>query len=285
MDNYQRHLVEIFSKYRPDPTYPTYPPYHKGLYLEDYFFDRFIKEDIVLNRYYIPIFWTTCYIENKCSGLQENLNSLDPSKKYFAVAQHDDAIRERLPTDTLEFTFNGNRGGILLPPICSPIPEEIKPIGLNRDIFCSFVGSNTNPIRNLMFNVLKDNPKYLLSIRNWTPSVPKNDFDNFIEMTSRSIFSLCPRGYGRSSFRLHEAMQLGSIPVYIYDQKWFPFDDEIDWNEFCVLIDVKDIYNIDFILSEYSKEKIEKMQTNLKKYWNNHFKIDSVFEKIINRVV
>lgn len=284
MDDYQKYLIDLFIDHRPNPTYPIYPPYHTGLYLEDYFFDRFMKNNTTLNRYYIPVSWTTCYIENKCSGLQDKLNSLDPSKKYFVVAQHDDAVRERLPIDSMEFTFNGNRGGILLPPICSPIPEEIKPVGLERDIFCSFVGSNTHPIRNLMYNILINNPKYLLHIRNWTPSVPKNEFDRFMEITSRSIFCLCPRGYGRSSFRLHEAMQLGSIPVYIYDQKWFPFDDEIDWNEFCVLIDIKDIHNTDLILSKYSKDQISKMQKNLKKYWVDNFTMRSVFNKIINRI-
>ena len=30
-----------------------------------------------------------------------------------------------------------------------------------------------------------------------------------------SLFSLCPRGYGPTSFRLYESIQLGSIPVYI----------------------------------------------------------------------
>lgn len=284
MDNYQKYLIDYFTEYRPHPTYPTYPPYHKGLYLEDYFFDKFIKEDINSSRYYLPIFWTTCYIENKCHNLQQKLNFLDPSKKYFAVAQHDDAIRENLPNDTVEFTFNGNRGGFLLPPICSPIPNEIKPIESERNIFCSFIGSNTHFIRNLIFNILKDNPRYLLSIRNWTSSVPMDDFNKFVEITSKSIFCLCPRGYGRSSFRLHESMQLGSIPVYIHDQNWFPFDDEIDWNEFCVLIDVKDVYNIDSILSSYSDDRIKKMQKNLQKYWIENFTREAVFKKIIDRI-
>ena len=53
------------------PSYPTYPPYHTGLYLEEYFFefyqrniDRFNK----LKRKYIPIFWTNCYV----NGVQED---------------------------------------------------------------------------------------------------------------------------------------------------------------------------------------------------------------------
>jgi hypothetical protein len=46
MGNYQNHLIEIFSNFRPSPKYPVYPPYHEGLYLEDYFFEWFIKNNI-----------------------------------------------------------------------------------------------------------------------------------------------------------------------------------------------------------------------------------------------
>ena len=76
MDNYQKHLIEIFSNFRPSPKYPTYPPYHEGLYLEDYFFDWFTKNNIQTDRYYIPVFWTTCYVDNCFNGLQELINTL-----------------------------------------------------------------------------------------------------------------------------------------------------------------------------------------------------------------
>jgi hypothetical protein len=283
MDNYQKRLIEIFSNFRTIPKYPTYPPYHEGLYLEDYFFDWFTKNYIQTDRYYIPVFWTTCYNDNCFGGLQELINTLDPNLKYFTVAQHDDAIRERLPKDTISFNAGGNGGGIPIPLVCSPIKDEVKP-KLEKDIFCSFVGSITHPIRNMMYHTLVNNPKYVISARNWTSSVSENDFNNFINITSRSIFCLAPRGYGRSSFRLYEAIQLGSIPVFIYDDKWLPFEDEIDWNEFSVLIDVNNIQNIDIILSSYTPEKIKQMQDNLYNYWINNFTMESICQKIIKSV-
>jgi len=33
-----------------------------------------------------------------------------------------------------------------------------------------------------------------------------------------SKFALCPRGYGKTSFRIQEALQYGAIPVYISDE-------------------------------------------------------------------
>jgi hypothetical protein len=281
MDNYQKYLIELFSKYRPSPKYPTYPPYHEGLYLEDYFFDKFVKSDIQLDRYYIPVFWTTCYVDGCFLGLQEIINSLDPNKKYFTVAQHDDAIREKLPSDTISFNAGGNGGGIPIPLICSPIPEKYKQ-NVEKDIFCSFVGSITHPIRANMCNVLSGDPKYKIYAKNHSPAVSESDFTNFVNITSRSIFSLCPRGYGRSSFRLYEAIQLKSIPVFVYDYKWCPFEEDLDWNSFSVLIDANNIQNIDKILTSIDNAKIKEMQENLESYWINNFTMESIYKKIIN---
>ena len=284
MDNFQQQLIDQFVPWRPTPKYPTYPPYNEGLYLEDYFFKWFIDNNIEKDRYYIPVFWTTCYVDNCFNGLQQELNKLDPSKKYFTVTQHDDAIRELLPSDTIQFNAGGNTGkGIPIPLICSPIKDEIKP-KLNRDIFCSFVGSITHPIRNWIYTSLSNNRRYHFSAKQWTNLVPDNEFDNFINITSRSVFALAPRGYGRSSFRLYEVMQLGAIPVFIYDEEWCPWEEEINWNDFCVLIPIKNITRIDEILNSYSKEEIESMQNNLQVYWENNFTMESVCNKIINRL-
>lgn len=283
MDSYQKELIDLFTPWRPNPKYPIYPPYHEGLYLEDYFYKYLTDNNIETDRYYIPVFWTTCYVDNCFNGLQQAIDKLDPNKKYFTVAQHDDAIRERLPKDTISFNAGGNGGGIPIPLICSPIKDEIKQ-NLNRDIFCSFVGSITHPIRNYIYQSLANIPKYYFSARQWTNSVPEADFKNFIDTTSRSIFALAPRGYGRSSFRLYEVMQLGAIPVFIYDTKWCPWDDEINWNEFSVLIDLNDINRIDYILSNYSNDRIKEMQSNLQKYWLENFTMESTCRKILNRI-
>ena len=41
-----------------------------------------------------------------------------------------------------------------------------------------------------------------------------------------SKFNLAPRGYGRSSYRLAEIVQMGRIPVYIFDDvKWLPYQN------------------------------------------------------------
>ena len=43
-----------------------------------------------------------------------------------------------------------------------------------------------------------------------------------------SKFTLAPRGYGRSSFRFTETLQIGRLPVYIYDDyAWLPYSSTI----------------------------------------------------------
>ena len=39
-----------------------------------------------------------------------------------------------------------------------------------------------------------------------------------------SKFNLAPRGFGRTSYRLSEIIQIGRIPVYLFDDyKWVPY--------------------------------------------------------------
>ena len=44
------------------------------------------------------------------------------------------------------------------------------------------------------------------------------------EEARKTVFSLAPRGYGRSSFRLFEMLQAGRVTVYLYDDvPWLPY--------------------------------------------------------------
>lgn len=281
--DYQSFLNEYFSEFRPIPTYPTYPPYHTGKYMEQYFFDFFNTQKMEKDIYYIPVDWTTCYIQNEnLPLLQEKILSLDKNKRYFTISQHDDAIKEYLPNGTMKFCAGGNAGGIPIPLVCSPIPKEMIPYNPKKDIFCSFVGSLTHPIRQLMNQTLVSNPKYKIITKPWTDKVSESDMKRFTDVTSRSIFTLCPRGYGKNSFRMYEAMQLGSIPVYIYDDDWRAFKDDLNWDEFSVSVHYSNIGQLDSILSKISKEKTKLMSEKCIETYNNRFSLDALSKKIIS---
>lgn len=281
--NYQQFLNEYFSEFRPVPTYPIYPPYHNGKYMEQYFYDVFQNYKLD-NIYYLPIDWTTSYIQNvNLPLLQEKILSLDKTKRYFTISQHDDAIKEFLPNGTIRFCAGGNAGGTPIPLVCSPIPENMITLNKEKDIFCSFIGSMTHPIRQQIYQLFGNNPKYKIVCKQWTDKVSESDMSSFIDTTLRSNFTLCPRGYGKNSFRMYEAMQLGSIPVYVYDEDWRAFKDEINWDDFSVSIHYSQLQNLDSILSKISNDRIKLMQSNAIKAYNEHFSLEMFSKKIIQK--
>ena len=104
-------------------------------------------------------------------------------------------------------------------------------------------------------------------------------------MLTQSIFSLCPRGFGPTSFRLYESIQLGAIPIYVSDKFHLPYKNFIDWEKLCLLIDINEIDKIQLKVDSLleSKKYIE-MQNYGKycqeNYFNNEFIIKNIFEEV-----
>lgn len=266
-----------FKELRVPANYPIYPPYHEGDYLEEYFYNFYIqnkKEFDDTGFTLIPVFWTNVYITGKNRELlQTYINYLPKNKKYFTVSQHDDAIQEQLPKDTISFTAGGRAGGVPIPLVCSSIPKKYIN-NSKKDILCSFVGSisTTSGLRQNMYTVLQNKPGFYFSEpRWWTPTVPTEKIKEFFEITQRSWFTLCPRGYGLQSFRMFEALQLGSIPIFIYDDEWFPFKEFIDWSTFSICVHKDEIKNIPNLINNLALEQREKLISNGKAAYENLF--------------
>ena len=81
-----------------------------------------------------------------------------------------------------------------------------------------------------------------------------------------------------------EAMQLGAIPVYVSDSHYLPWTDELDWSEFCVLIDEADVANTYEILKSISEEKKQAMREKLIEVYDKYFTLNGVYDNIIKRV-
>ena len=146
------------------------------------------------------------------------------------------------------------------------------------------MGSVTHPARVMMIHALKDNPKYQLGFKSWSPVVTGEDEATYKDTMSRSTFSLCPRGYGLTSYRLYEAMQLNSIPVYVSDKFWLPWESELDWNEFCVLVPVWRLPEIEMMLEAITPEQISAMQSKMREVYDSHFTIPKITEKIVSLI-
>lgn len=272
-----------FKNLRPPANYPVYPPYHTGDYLEEYFYKFYKrhKEEFDKTGYtLIPVFWTNVYITNVNVNLIQPYIDLLPAGKYFTVSQHDDAVKEVLPAGTISFEAGGNKNGIPIPLICSPLSKEVA-VPTAKDIFCSFTGAITHDIRNVIYNMYREDRDFVFFAKNWSPTVSNNELLTFINTTKCSKFTLCPRGYGAQSFRLYEVLQLGSVPVIVYDKEWFPFSNEIDWSSFCILINVKEIPEIKNKLLHVSDEKYTNMLSVGRSIYEKYFTMDGMSANIL----
>jgi hypothetical protein len=89
-------------------------------------------------------------------------------------------------------------------------------------------------------------------------------------LPERSVFSLCPAGWGRWTFRLFEALLAGSIPVILSDYYLKPFSERVPWDRFTLTIPEADLFRIDQVLANVSDARILSMQQHLE-HNQHHF--------------
>lgn len=262
---------------RPKSLTPTYPPYHQGEYLEEYFYSHYQKLENKPEREYIDIFWSNIFCNRIWGGKQypdlQNLlyDTLSSDGSYFTICQQDDGPFEDFPEDTMIFCAGGNRkkGNVIpIPLVCSSIPETPKQ---EHKYFASFIGSNTYWVRTDMVKAFRGKDDCLVKAGNWDINVGEEKLNNFLDVMSSSKFSLCPRGYGTTSFRLYESFQLNTVPVYISDDHALPWSDELDWEEFCVIIDEDNIRNTYDILKSISDDTYNEMLKKGKELYQDYF--------------
>lgn len=280
----RRFLGSIPDTCRPPAHHTPYPPYHRGPNLEEYFHD--FAKGRAFRRTYIPVFWTNCYFAGQSAIVQPALFGLSPSQPYFVVCHLDFAPLEILPPDTLVFAAGGLYEGpncVPIPLVCSRLrdPIEAEP----KDVLCSFVGSLTHRVRSKLWDTYRDDPAFQFVVaEKWKLDVTQERLETFVGLSARSRFVLCPRGFGKSSFRLYEAMQLGSVPVYVSDAHYLPWTDEIDWSEICVLVSEDEIPHLKERLLSIDEGRYQRMLENIRRLYDAYFDLEGVCRNIEKRV-
>uniref|UniRef100_A0A6C0JR50 Exostosin GT47 domain-containing protein n=1 Tax=viral metagenome TaxID=1070528 RepID=A0A6C0JR50_9ZZZZ len=296
-------IINVPSEFQ--PIYKSdYPSYTNGKNMEEILFEFFIKnkDEIKTDMVYLPVFWTTYYVLNNYAtnieALYNWLETLDTSKRYFTVVQcafgifvknfnlnitvfsagggglnigRDDNILEKNYYGLKRSIFFGNKGNYDLPLLCLPLFERIN---IEKTIYCSFMGRyDTHKCRIDMKNLLINNEKFL-----FYDSV---NYEEYKIIINKSIFTLAPRGFGYTSFRLFEAILGGSIPIYIWeDKKILPYSDELNWEEFCIIINANELINLPQILSTVD---ITKMQGKINEI-NHLFTFENIRDYIVRKI-
>lgn len=226
-------------------------------------------------REFLPIMFTSYHVNNRYGNdpkamkdLQNFINTIDPSKKLYCALQYDSGpLVDLSRLDIKVFGSGGGRIDFPLPLICKPHGRQEN----ERDIFANFIGSITHPIRKKMCESTKAYIK--------TDHQP---IDQFCNILSRSVFTLCPRGYGLTSFRICEALEQGSIPVYISDQ--FIIPGNVDFSSYGVLIHSSRVEEIDHILASISPEEIAKKQVYGQMIYEKMYTFEGCRQLIIDNI-
>ena len=267
----------------------TYPPFNDIIF-EEFFYNYFNNNNISTKRIYLPVLWTNFYLsrgngDGDMSDLQIFLDSLDKTKKYFTIIQYDDGILQNI--DNLDILVFGSGGGgmknvpeknlgMAIPLICKPNPNISR--NKQRSILAGFVGAlnGRHVVRDKMFNEL--NNKEGVVIRS------QYGYPMFSEIMEMSIFSLCPRGYGATSFRICESLQYGSIPVYIYDKPWIPWKDEFNFEDIGILCHIDNIGELYDTLKQKTENEIKKYLNQGYRIYKEYFDYEGCAKKIIEKI-
>ena len=275
----------------------TYPPFKNGLYLEEYFYNKFMREKPLCKRKYIPALWTNFQIENWFASKKQEMQLIlddwiknNPSEHgYFTIVQYDDGPLLSLPKNTI--VYGACSGNIPIPLIYEDKNNTLvnipKKTFMEKNTLCSFVGNITSNhvqpnVRETMKNTLSNNSNFLFyNSGGWTPSVNVDLQKKFINITIDSKFALAPRGYGRGSFRFYECFQLGTIPVYLWnDDEWLPFKNIIDYNKLCISMHISQIHELENKLLSINEEEYN----NMFNYYNeikHLFELEGMTNQII----
>ena len=251
----------------------SYPP-NNHLIFEEWFAENY--KGCNTERELLPFFPTSYFVNNGYNEdqqankeAQDYVDSLDGIKKYFIICQYDNGVVvDWKGKDVLEFNMS-KTNGVMLPLLCQPHPFKFKG---GKKWLANFVGSKTHPIRNSAES-LKQHPDYYISF-DPTP------IEAYCSIIHESMFTLCYRGYGANSFRIAEAVQYNSIPIYCSDEfiipPWMNFED------FGVLVKAEEAERIDEILQAIPIETIIEKQDRLSEAYENFFSYEANMKHIIN---
>jgi hypothetical protein len=110
----------------------------------------------------------------------------------------------------------------------------------------------------------------------------------FIDNIINSDYVLCVKGDGNFSTRFYEVLSMGRIPLFIDTETVLPLEDVINYKDFCVFVDFRNIDNIDKILADFHKnltnEQFEEMQKKARSAFENYLRTDRFTKYLMEKL-
>jgi len=150
---------------------------------------------------------------------------------------------------------------------------------LPKEYLFSFIGRNCHESRRRIFEkefirkdiFIEDSTEIFNLYEKETRVLAREKF--YYETLLKSKFSLCPRGWGATSYRLFESMQLGVAPVIISDEWVFPKGPK--WDQFSIIIKTRELPQLEQIIAD--KEDRYKEMGKLAKFNFDEFFSDKKY--------
>jgi hypothetical protein len=150
--------------------------------------------------------------------------------------------------------------------------RDVEPWHAPRDLFASFMGAMSYPqlapahIRGGRMLALQarhaGDPGVLLGTPQEVEATQGRAL-SYDEVMARSVFTLCPAGYGRWSFRFVEALLHGSIPVLLADDYVLPFADQVRWDDYAIVVPESQSLDVVGLLRALPAERVATLQANI----------------------
>lgn len=266
-------IISVPKEFR--PAMPVrYPSHQQGPMIEEYARRYFGQNPPKTRLKYLPIQWTGYHINHgygKDMGrLREFVGNLPRNQPVWTVVQYDDGTLcdDILPEGSRVFGAGGV-GTDPIPLLCDPHSGAVNLFGLEPKLAVFYGNLMTHPIRLELSHCLNGKDGCVVD----GPCV------DWISRCFAASFVLCPRGYGKTSFRMYEVLRLGLIPVYVYDDPWLPFTHCIDWESIAVLCPRTRIS----MLGEFLRpllHKVYDMKENIKEVADKYFTMEGTCQTV-----
>ncbi len=157
------------------------------------------------------------------------------------------------------------------------------PAARERRWLYSFMGSANHASRRRILRLrdaralLEDTSRFNI----WLPMQPGERAareERYAEVMRQSLFALCPRGAGTSSYRLYEAMRTGVAPVLVSDDWVAP--EGPDWESFLVRVPERHVARIPELLRGRESEAVER-GARARSAYEQYFADDVKFHRAI----
>ena len=266
--------LPVDSRLQPASSPMIYPPHGRDHGIEQDFL-LFLKNNPgflttdprTADFHYLPVYWTRWHLwhDYAKNGLEEltklvNVAMVD-AKKTFTVCQYDDGPVINLENTIQFLASRKTETGIDVPLLC--VPHRLPWLKPKKKLKASFIGRlSTHEIRGQMADQLKKRSDVFISDGS-------NGTRHFVKHTLQSYVSLSPRGYGGSSFRFFEAMQLGIVPYLIGEPDTRPFKRFISWDTMSLYS--REASDLNSTLDGITNDELLRLGEKAKRFWHSHF--------------